>query len=97
VPCTVYAAREHDSVRARELCAAVQVGEIVIFDKAYLDFDPLANLSIPDVSWVTRAKDNLQYRSVASIQLYYLASARSDRKSALQFPTLLPLGDSCTA
>jgi Domain of unknown function (DUF4372)/Transposase DDE domain len=31
-------AAEHDTVRARELCASVQAGEIVIFDKAYVDF-----------------------------------------------------------
>ena len=30
-------AGEHDNLRARELCAGVQAGEIVIFDKAYVD------------------------------------------------------------
>jgi CheY-like chemotaxis protein len=39
-------AREHDNVRARELCAGVRAGEIVIFDKAYVDFDHLADLAI---------------------------------------------------
>ena len=37
-------AAEHDSIRARELCASVQAGEIVIFDKAYVDFAHLADL-----------------------------------------------------
>ena len=32
-------ARGADAQRARELCAGIQEGEIVIFDKAYLDFD----------------------------------------------------------
>ena len=61
-------AREHDNQRARELCAAVQAGEIVIFDKAYLDFAHLADLAMREVSWVTRAKDNLRYRVVRRLQ-----------------------------
>jgi hypothetical protein len=55
-------AGEHDNRRARELCANVQAGEIVIFDKAYLDFAHLADLSRRGVFWVTRAKNNLQCR-----------------------------------
>src|SRR5512139_1344060 len=61
-------AREHDNLRARELCAGVRAGEIVIFDKAYLDFEHLADLAMRDVSWVTRAKDNLEYRVVRKFQ-----------------------------
>ena len=61
-------AREHDNRRARELCAAVNAGEIVIFDKAYIDFEHLADLSARDVYWVTRAKDNMQYRVVRRLQ-----------------------------
>lgn len=64
----VDSAAEHDSVRARELCASVQAGEIVIFDKAYVDFDHLADLSMREVFWVTRAKDNLQCRVVRKFQ-----------------------------
>jgi hypothetical protein len=55
-------AGEHDNRRAHELCAGVQAGEILIFDKAYLDFGHLADLSMREVFWVTRAKDNLQCR-----------------------------------
>lgn len=61
-------AAEHESQRARELCANVHAGEIVIFDKAYVDFAHLADLSARDVSWVTRAKDNLQFRVVRKLQ-----------------------------
>src|SRR5208283_2533806 len=50
--------------RARELCANIHAGEIVIFDKAYLDFGHLADLAMREVFWVTRAKDNLQCRVV---------------------------------
>jgi DDE family transposase/uncharacterized protein DUF4372 len=61
-------AREHDNLRARELCAGVRAGEIVIFDKAYVDFDHLADLAMREVFWVTRAKDNLEYRVVRKFQ-----------------------------
>jgi hypothetical protein len=67
--CAIVAtAGEHDNRRARELCANVQAGEIVIFDKAYLDFAHLADLSERGVFWVTRAKDNLQCRVVRKFQ-----------------------------
>jgi hypothetical protein len=61
-------AREHDNRRARELCAGIKAGEIVIFDKAYVDFEHLADLSAREVFWVTRAKDNLQFRVVQRLQ-----------------------------
>ena len=61
-------AAEHDNRRARELCAKVQAGEIVLFDKAYLDFAHLADLSARGVFWVTRAKDNLACRVVRKLQ-----------------------------
>ena len=61
-------AGEHDNVRARELCAGVRAGEIVIFDKAYLDFVHLADLAMRCVFWVTRAKDNLRCRVVRKLQ-----------------------------
>jgi hypothetical protein len=61
-------AGEHDSVRARELCAGVRAGEIVIFDKAYLDFAHLADLAMSEVFWVTRAKDNLRCRVLRKFQ-----------------------------
>lgn len=54
-------AREHESTRARELCAPVKPGEIVIFDKGYLDFTHLQDLSTRGVYWVTRAKENTVY------------------------------------
>jgi len=57
-------ARHNDAKRAREVCAGVQAGEIVIFDRAYIDFSHLADLSLRLVFWVTRAKDNLQYTVV---------------------------------
>jgi IS4 transposase len=64
----VATARQHDSQRARELCANVQAGEIVIFDKAYLDLVHLFELSGREVYWVTRARDDLQARVVRKLQ-----------------------------
>ena len=61
-------AGEHDNRRARELCAGVRAGEIVIFDKAYVDFAHLADLARRDVFWVTRAKENLECRVVRKFQ-----------------------------
>lgn len=56
-------AGEHDNKRAREVCGTIQAGEIVVFDKAYVDFDHLDDLDQRGVWWVTRAKDNMKYRA----------------------------------
>jgi hypothetical protein len=56
------AAHEHDSQRAAELCAGVKAGEIVIADRAYVDFHPLAALNQTGVFWVTRTKQSLCFR-----------------------------------
>ncbi len=61
-------AGEHDCVRARELCAGIRAGEIVIFDRRYLDFAHLADLAMRGIFWVTRAKDNLRCRVVRRFQ-----------------------------
>jgi hypothetical protein len=57
-------AGEHDNKRARELCAGVKSGEIVLFDKGYVDFGHLRDLDERGVFWVTRAKDNMAYEVV---------------------------------
>lgn len=51
-----------DSKQAWKLCAGLQAGEIAVFDKAYVDFEHLFDLTCRDVFWVTRAKSNMQYR-----------------------------------
>lgn len=56
-------AAHHDNKRAREVCAGIAAGEIVVFDKAYVDFLHLQELDTRGVWWVTRAKDNLKYRA----------------------------------
>jgi hypothetical protein len=55
-------AAHNDNKRAREVCAGLEAGEIAVFDKAYVDFAHLFDLAERGVFWVTRAKDNLQYR-----------------------------------
>lgn len=55
-------ASQHDNRRARELCAGLRAGEIVLFDKAYVDFVHLCELAGRGVQWVTRAKDNMRFR-----------------------------------
>ena len=57
-------ARDHDARRAREVCAGIRSGEIVLFDKAYVDFVHLRDLDGRGVCWVTRAKDNMQFKVV---------------------------------
>src|SRR5881409_1605632 len=57
-------AGEHDNKRARELCAGIKSGEIVLFDKGYVDFGHLRDLDQRGAFWVTRAKDNLAYEVV---------------------------------
>ena len=61
-------AKHNDAKRARELCAGIKAGEIVIFDKAYVDFAHLADLCQRVVFWVTRAKDNLSFKVVRRYQ-----------------------------
>ena len=54
-------ASHHDGKRAREVCAGLLPGEIAVFDKAYVDFTHLWDLTVRGVFWVTRAKDNMKY------------------------------------
>jgi len=79
-------ARHNDARRARELCAGVKAGEIVIFDKAYVDFAHLADLSMREVFWVTRAKENLSFRVVNCFQHGAAGKILRDDLIALQTP-----------
>lgn len=79
-------ARHADAKRARELCAGVQAGEIVIFDKAYIDFSHLADLSMREVFWVTRAKDNMKYKVVKRYQKTAVGKILSDDLIRLTSP-----------
>ena len=60
----VKGAKDSDPKTAWELCAAMKEGEIVVFDKAYVDFRHLKALDGRGVFWVTRSKDNMVYETV---------------------------------
>lgn len=57
-------AKHNDNKRAREMCANIGAGEVVLFDKAYIDYRHLHDLDERGVFWVTRAKENLDARCV---------------------------------
>ena len=79
-------ARQNDAKRARELCAGIKAGEIVIFDKAYVDFSHLADLTMREVFWVTRAKENLNSRVVRRYQTGTVGKILRDDLLTLQTP-----------
>ncbi len=61
-------ARHSDAKKAWELCAGLLAGEIVIFDRAYVDLLHLFELFKREVSWVTRAKTGMQFKVVRRYQ-----------------------------
>ena len=50
------------------MCAGIKAGEIVIFDKAYVDFSHLAELAMREVFWVTRTKTSHKFKVVKLYQ-----------------------------
>jgi hypothetical protein len=60
----VKSAKSHDAVVSRVLCNPLRAGEIVIFDKAYVDFKHLFELMQRGVLWVTRAKTTMSYKII---------------------------------
>ena len=60
----VGSAKSHDAVKGRVVCNQLKDGEIVIFDKAYVDFQHLFELMMRGIVWVTRAKTNMAYKVV---------------------------------
>jgi hypothetical protein len=64
----VATAREGDVSRSREVCAGLKRGEVAIFDRGYIHFGHLNELTQRGVIWVTRAKDNMKVRCVKRIQ-----------------------------
>jgi hypothetical protein len=63
----VKSAKSHDAVKGRILCNQLQDGEIVIFDKAYVDFKHLFELMSRGILWVTRAKSNMAFKVVRTL------------------------------
>jgi hypothetical protein len=81
-------AAEHDNLRARELCAGVKSGEIVLMDKGYVDFSHLRDLDERGVFWVTRAKDNMAYEVMQSMPISRDEKILSDEIIVLSNPNV---------
>jgi hypothetical protein len=64
----VESAKAADSIRAAQVCAGVKPGEIVIFDRAYVDFVHRGVLNDEGVFWVTRSKEGLCFRVVKKLR-----------------------------
>jgi Transposase DDE domain/Domain of unknown function (DUF4372) len=64
----VESAKAADSIRAAQVCAGVKPGEIVIFDRAYVDFVHRGVLNDEGVFWVTRSKEGLCFRVVKNLR-----------------------------
>jgi hypothetical protein len=64
----VESAKSHDAVKGRILCNQLKDGEIVVFDKAYVDFKHLFELMQRGILWVTRAKTNMAYKIVRHLK-----------------------------
>ena len=75
----VESAKGHDATKAMQLCSNLQAGEIVTFDKAYIKFKFLNNLSSRGIFWVGRAKDNMQYETVGQHTVPKGNTIRDDR------------------
>ena len=65
----VKSAKSHDAVVGRVLCNELKDGEIVVFDKAYVDFKHLFELMQRGILWVTRAKTNMAYTIVKTLKI----------------------------
>ena len=79
-------AAEHDNKRAWELCAGVKSGEIILFDKGYLDFGHLLHLHQRGAFWVTRAKENMAYEVMGKMPRSSDAKILRDQVIALSNP-----------
>ncbi|MFA6816442.1 MAG: transposase [Lentisphaeria bacterium] len=62
-------AKQSDPKVAWEVCGHLKAGEIMVFDKAYVNFKHLHHLDKRQVFWVMRAKTNMQYE-VMGLQVY---------------------------
>jgi hypothetical protein len=60
-------AGQHDSRRAAEVCAGIRAGEIVVFDRAYQQFEHLGELNARGVFWVTRTLKRQDLRVVKKL------------------------------
>jgi len=57
-------ARRSDKTHARSVCADLKEGEIAVFDRAYIDYTHLDELTGRGVFWVTRTMKTMAFRCV---------------------------------
>ena len=62
----IEAGRPHDSTMADDLTKDMKGGDVLLADRAYVDFAFLHNLTARDVFWVLRQKVNMLYEVVES-------------------------------
>ncbi len=55
-------AKDSDPKMAWELCSSIRSGEIVVFDRAYVDYGHLNHLHKKGITRVTRAMDNMCFK-----------------------------------
>ena len=60
----IEAGKPHDSTMADELTKDMKAGDILLADRAYVDFQFLHNLAARGVAWVLRQKVNMLYEVV---------------------------------
>lgn len=60
-------ASHHDSKRAPALCAGLEAGDILLGDRAYVDFGFLNDLRLRGVHFVLRLKKNIRVRTVRQL------------------------------
>jgi hypothetical protein len=60
-------AASHDSVKARELCAGVAAGDIVVADRAYTGFGLLGELDAAGITFVMRPKRNMAFKALCTV------------------------------
>lgn len=72
-------ARTADATRAAELCAGLKPGEIVIFDKACVDFPHLWSLHQRGVFWVSRCLERFRYTTVKHLPEAKAPNVKRDR------------------
>jgi hypothetical protein len=82
-------AAEHDNERARDLCAHLRPGEIVVFDRAHVEYAHLRHLDRWGIFWVTRAKENMAYTVVEEKPLPKEGKILRDQVIALRNPNMV--------
>jgi len=58
-------ASHHDVTRAEALCAGLEAGNVLLADRAYLDYGLLNSLSKREVIFVMREKKNLRFKVIS--------------------------------